>query len=311
MWPRRVDVFVVGDSISMHYGDSLEEELRRGGFSYARKGSISLPPEIADEAAALTLPDAHHANGGDSRLVADYLELLAEHDVVRSQVLAFNAGLHDVRRARGDDSECRRSEAEYRDNLERCVRAARRLARWPVWITTTPVVDSQHAAFGSALDFSRRDADRRRYRAIADEVMRRFGVTIIDLGWATGLGLPDDLDPLDALLLPRAASDIGHLPPRLVERLRTPPACAAAPASEHHRELCDSAEEALRVLPLQCDHVHFHVAACNVQGHLVATCLLALLRGEAEWIADRRIRAFGVAMVAVWLAARALAGSRA
>jgi hypothetical protein len=69
-------VYVLGDSISMHYGPYLEAYLR-GVMDYARKGG--------EEEAALDLEHSQGANGGDSSMVHF-------HEHVRQKQAAFVAG---------------------------------------------------------------------------------------------------------------------------------------------------------------------------------------------------------------------------
>ena len=74
-------LFVIGDSISVHYGPYLEQMVS-GVFGYARKEATPSPPEA--------LPYPADANGGDSSQVLAYLGAnLAEH---APDVLLLNCG---------------------------------------------------------------------------------------------------------------------------------------------------------------------------------------------------------------------------
>ena len=79
-------LFVLADSISMHYGPFLEQYIK-GTFEYDRKGKNH---EFEN------LDIASRVNGGDSSNCLDYLELFPNTEF---DVLLLNCGLHDIKRA--------------------------------------------------------------------------------------------------------------------------------------------------------------------------------------------------------------------
>ncbi|MCP5529625.1 MAG: SGNH/GDSL hydrolase family protein [Opitutaceae bacterium] len=81
-------VYILGDSISIHYGPFLQQHLR-GVMDYARK-------EGEDEA-LLNLDHPAGANGGDSARVLAFLQAKSCAGGIDADVLLVNCGLHDIR----------------------------------------------------------------------------------------------------------------------------------------------------------------------------------------------------------------------
>lgn len=168
-------LFVLGDSISIHYGPYLKRFVE-GRFAYDRKRG---------DQALQDLDRPTGANGGDSAMVLDYLQTLLR-DTVPFDLLLFNCGLHDIKTNPATGK--RQVEPEkYRSNLqEACGLLHNKGAAW-IWVRTTPVDDERHASYGRA--FSRADRDVGEYNGIADEVMAGFGAPVIDLyGFSKSLG---------------------------------------------------------------------------------------------------------------------------
>ncbi|MFP4511227.1 MAG: SGNH/GDSL hydrolase family protein [Spirochaetaceae bacterium] len=163
-------VFFIGDSISIQYGPWLETFLTPS-VSYARKAGVN------DALRDLDVPQG--ANGGDSRMVLEYLSASKNHQEIGDvDVLAINCGLHDIK----TDPESRTRQVgpdEYRSNLERIVEIGKPLCRWLVWVSTTPCMDAIHNARSTA--FHRYREDVLTYNRIADAVMRVHDIPIIDL----------------------------------------------------------------------------------------------------------------------------------
>lgn len=171
-------LFVVGDSISLHYGPYLEEAVR-GRFVYSRKRA---EPEGAGGPGAASLDHPHGPfgeNAGDSTMVLAYLT--ARPNVVdAADVLLLNCGLHDLKVSKATGRH-QVPLGTYRDTLTRIVRALAHSRARLVWCTTTPVDDLTHARHGHELAFTRCQADVLRYNATATGVMTAAGVPIIDL----------------------------------------------------------------------------------------------------------------------------------
>jgi lysophospholipase L1-like esterase len=171
-------LFVLGDSISIHYGPFLEERLK-GNCLYERKAA-PIGRETTD------LDTGKGANGGDSSMVLDYLEKRFDEPTFRPDMLLLNCGLHDIKT---DPATGARQipEISYRINLTHIVDLLAGRSIQPAWIRTTHCVDRIHNSMSTS--FSRYLADVDRYNHIADEVMKNAGIPIIDLyGFTRSLG---------------------------------------------------------------------------------------------------------------------------
>jgi lysophospholipase L1-like esterase len=173
-------VFVIGDSISVHYGPFLRDALA-GVFRYERKGG---------ETAALNNLDVPEgANGGDSRMVRAYLEERLSDGTFQPDVLLFNAGLHDIKRSTHGKS-IQIGLEDYRTNLLAIVDGLLRRGIEPVWVRTTPFRDAIHNG-AKCPGFLRFQDDLEAYNRAADEIMGGHGVKSIDLHGFTN-SLSDD-----------------------------------------------------------------------------------------------------------------------
>lgn len=173
-------LFVIGDSISMHYGPYLETMLA-GRYRYARKTGQE------PEAAAL----GQDANGGTSRAVRAWLEAMLASGNFAPDVLLINCGLHDIV-IDATTKTYRVSISEYEANLNAIFDRLRWTAITPIWMRTTAVVDEIHNAPGRQLE--RHDVDHRAYAEVADRVVAAAGIASIDLcGFSESLGTPESV----------------------------------------------------------------------------------------------------------------------
>jgi len=172
-------VFVIGDSISMHYGPHLERMLD-GVMRYARKTGESEGEGYGN----LDLPQG--ANGGDSGMVLAYLKFKAGESEFQPDVLLVNCGLHDIKT--DPQSGTRQVDMDaYRTNLEALLALGKETAKNLVWVRTTPVDDEQHNS--RQMQFHRHAKDLDAYNAAADEIVAAAGVASIDLcSFTRGLG---------------------------------------------------------------------------------------------------------------------------
>ena len=168
---ERAELYVLGDSISMHYGLYLKRFLEPA-VGYSRKG---------EGLAAGDLNLVSDANGGDSRSCLEFLEtnlpLLAE----RFDWLLWNCGLHDIKTTaagRQVSPEC------YAANLERGVELVRKSGLQLLWCRTTGVCDELHNL--RCRDFSRFRADVELYNRLADRVMEEHRIPVCDLSGSPG-----------------------------------------------------------------------------------------------------------------------------
>lgn len=168
-------IFVVGDSISMHYGPYLEKSLS-GFFIYDRKrGSES------------NLDDPNGANGGDSKRIITYLKELKENSNFKTDYLLINCGLHDIRKTAENDSP-QVSLEQYSKNLTEIISISRELGAKLIWINTTPVNDSIH---NSIVGFKRYNEDVIKYNIESTKIMKEMGIPIIDLYTFTMKFIPE------------------------------------------------------------------------------------------------------------------------
>jgi lysophospholipase L1-like esterase len=177
-----VRLYVIGDSISIHYGPYLETYLK-GVMDYGRK--------TEEEEVRLEVPNRKGGNGGNSGHVLSFLEGWARAGGIDADILLLNCGLHDI----ATDKETRAPQvglSDYRQNLLAILRLVAGMRCRPVWVRTTPVDDAMHRKCKPGMN--RLDADGIRYNEAADEVMKAAGVPSIDLRTFTlRLGTPDEL----------------------------------------------------------------------------------------------------------------------
>ncbi len=171
-------LYLIGDSIAVHYGPYLRTFLEPSW-------QCRLPPGRDEALQNLDHPTG--ANGGDSRRLLQLITSITAEETSSCGWLAFNCGLHDIRRSH-KDSEAQVPLAEYRENLDSMT--ARLLASpWkPIWITTTPVDDSIHNDL-HPVDFQRFHQDELAYREAALTLMQSKDIAICDLGaFTAGFG---------------------------------------------------------------------------------------------------------------------------
>ena len=166
---KPLQLFLLGDSNSLQYGTYLEKYLD-GAFTIERKGSR--------EKAMQNLDVPVDANGGDSKMILDYLRTRQKDPAFKPDLLLLNCGLHDIKR-NPITKQIAIDSGSYRKNLEEIYSILLRRKIPLIWIRTTEVIDSVHAAKSKA--FSRYSDDVRQYNAIADDVFRKHNVQVIDL----------------------------------------------------------------------------------------------------------------------------------
>ncbi|MDB4385251.1 SGNH/GDSL hydrolase family protein [Opitutaceae bacterium] len=160
-------IYVIGDSISVHYGPYLETAL--SGFAqYARKGG----PDASDT----DWENPADANGGDSRLVHRFL---AENlPAISADFMLLNCGLHDLRVDR-ETGAYQVPIEDYQSNLTAIVELVRSAGIAPIWMNSIPLIDEVHNAH--PLAYQRFLADVIAYNEVAATVMTRQKIPIIDL----------------------------------------------------------------------------------------------------------------------------------
>lgn len=164
---KKPKIFVVGDSISMHYGSYLKKHLD-GLFIYDRKGGS----EIAEN-----LDNPAGANGGDSFMVLTYLNELKGNQEFTTDYFLINCGLHDIKRNYPTE-DLQINIESYIGNLKKIIQICKTLEAKLIWVNITPVVDSIHNA---KISFKRYNKDVIEYNVASKALMQKMGVPIIDL----------------------------------------------------------------------------------------------------------------------------------
>jgi len=162
-------IYIIGDSISIHYGPYLKQYLA-GVMDYARKEG--------ETEALLNLDNPQGANGGDSSMVLSFMKALAKSGGVDADLLLVNCGLHDIVR-NPETGKARVSIDDYENNLRSLVSVAGNMRTDLAWIRTPPCDEKVHNRPG--MSFYRFSADCAAYNAVADRVMSETGVPSIDL----------------------------------------------------------------------------------------------------------------------------------
>lgn len=162
------NVFLIGDSISIQYGPYLK--LYLADFAI-------LDRKTDDGQAEKNLDVPGGANGGDSRMVLEYLRAKLKEPSFKPDYLLLNCGLHDIKRdPKTDDIQVNGD--NYQKNMTEIVQILQKKKIKLIWIRTTWVVDSIHNAKAG---FNRYNADVLKYNAIADEICRKNKISSIDL----------------------------------------------------------------------------------------------------------------------------------
>lgn len=162
-------LYVIGDSISIQYGPYLAQALH-GVMQYARKEG--------EAEALLNLDRPQGANGGDSAMVLAFLQGIYAQGGIEADLLLLNCGLHDIK----TDPQSGAKQvplADYQTNLQAIVATVQAMGPTLVWLRTTPCDETIHNQRQAS--FYRFAADGIAYNQVADAIMRRAGVPLIDL----------------------------------------------------------------------------------------------------------------------------------
>jgi hypothetical protein len=152
-------LFVVGDSISMHYGPFLQSLLPEG-WRLRRKED-----NTGEAQNNLDIPAGE--NNGDSRMVLDYLRYLYATGWSPPDLLVINCGLHDIKSCNGVFQV---PLPAYEKNLTD-IFALLLDQNIPVyWISSTPVDDGLHNS--RQPEFQRYNADILAYNSSAACIAR-------------------------------------------------------------------------------------------------------------------------------------------
>jgi predicted amidohydrolase/lysophospholipase L1-like esterase/dienelactone hydrolase len=138
---------------------------------------LGYAPLVAEKLHGVAVVVGPNANGGDSGNLLRNLDEWVIRD--KPDIVHFNCGLHDLKKAKKDGSYQVGIE-DYERNLRRIVERLRAETRATiVFALTTPIDDTRHARRDA--DFDRLDADVRRYNDASRRVMLAAGVPVHDL----------------------------------------------------------------------------------------------------------------------------------
>lgn len=164
-------LFVLGDSISLHYGPYLKQYLD-GVVVYASRHE-----EGAEEEAFRNLDIPTGSNCGDSGMMLTLIRKLCAGGW-KTDLLLLNCGLHDIKTT--PETGVKQIPPEnYRQNMRDIFTLLHGCAFPAIWVRTTPVVDRIHHERNK--EFLRYGADVLEYNAIADELAHGAGLQVADL----------------------------------------------------------------------------------------------------------------------------------
>ncbi|NBI05553.1 SGNH/GDSL hydrolase family protein [Senegalia massiliensis] len=165
---ERQKIFVIGDSVSIHYGPYLRKMIK-DKFDYDRKRGI--------EQALKNLDKPIGANAGDSRMVLEYLTEEYQKNL-KYDILIINCGLHDIRVDRFSNKIQVELE-EYKLNLIKIIEISKTIANKVIWIGLTPVIDEIHNLRKEG--FLRYGEDVKSYDNAAKQIMKEYNIPYIDI----------------------------------------------------------------------------------------------------------------------------------
>lgn len=163
------EVFLIGDSIAGHYRPYLESYI---------SGMARLNWKRDNGQAEENLDVPTGSNGGDSRMVLEYLRSKMKDPDFQPTYLLLNCGLHDIKRD-PKTGHIQVSEDNYRKNLNEIAQMTKERNIKLIWVKTTWVVDDIHNPRQKL--FYRYEEDVIRYNAIADEICKNYHIPTINL----------------------------------------------------------------------------------------------------------------------------------
>lgn len=166
---KKPQLFVIGDSISIFYGPYLKK-YTAGKFIYDRK---------RDKGEAMqNLDNPVGANGGNSKMVLEYLTEFLKNDTIKPDIFLINCGLHDIK-TNTETGKKATAKDEYRKNIDQITRLILKSGKKMIWINSTPVNDSIHNI--KNVGFYRYNKDVIAYNLIADSICSKNNIPVIDL----------------------------------------------------------------------------------------------------------------------------------
>jgi len=166
-------IFVIGDSISCHYGPFLKEYLAEY-YECLFKG------ELTEALKNLDVPSG--ANGGDSKMVLEYLIDILDRGKLKCDLILLNCGLHDIKLVE-EENRYQISLEDYKNNLIKIIKLIKSHGLDAIWVRTTKVIDEIHnSPENKKLNkIVRHSADVLKYNKAADSIMHENNIKSIDL----------------------------------------------------------------------------------------------------------------------------------
>lgn len=163
-------LFLLGDSISLHYGPFLKEYLKDDFEIYRKPGK---------EEALKRIDHAVGGNGGDSSHVLSYIKERQKANDLNFDIFLFNCGAHDIKRKIPDEKPQVPID-EYEKNLNEVYEIMESEGVKCVFITSTPIFEKEHNELipGGVKRYSK---DVCAYGKVAVETAKKHNAPIIDL----------------------------------------------------------------------------------------------------------------------------------
>lgn len=161
-------MFLLGDSISGHYGPFLAE------FLEDMYEIFSKPREGVD-----TKQRYYGGNGGDSSMVLEYIRELESRDALNFDLFVLNCGLHDIKR-KVPEEYYQVPIARYEENLQEIFRILLSHGIKVIFVNTTPVDEVKHCTEIPA-GIKRYNGDVDAYNEVAQRVAGDHQIMVVDL----------------------------------------------------------------------------------------------------------------------------------
>ncbi len=164
-------MLLIGDSISLYYAPILAKELEEVAQLFTKEG-------VREAMTDLDRPTG--GNGGDSKMVLDYVREREAAGTLDVDLFAFNCGLHDIKREVPEEN-INISPEQYEENLNEIFKIAEKHGIKTIYINSTAVPDEKHNARVDRLGFKRYNKDLVKCNEVAEKVAKEHNIPVIDL----------------------------------------------------------------------------------------------------------------------------------
>lgn len=166
-------MFLLGDSISGHYGPFLAE------FLEDMYEISSKPRENAD-----ANQKYYGGNGGDSSMALEYIREREAGGALDFDLFVLNCGLHDIKR-KVPEEHYQVSIDRYEENLKEIFKILLSHGIKVLFVNTTPVDEVKHCTEIPA-GIKRYNGDVDAYNAVAQRIANDYRIMVVDLHSFTG-----------------------------------------------------------------------------------------------------------------------------